>query len=150
MSEGNEYRPAVVSPPGATILDLICLRGWTVAEFVKRSCLNEAVVHRLLDGEAPLMPNVAVVLQKLFDTPAAFWLRREEQYQAWRAQQPEEEDAPEHTEEVETYYIELEVRRRRDGNNHRFINGFLDNGTFQSALNEIGVEVTSVIVKCDP
>lgn len=77
----TEYDPSSVSPPGATISELLQMRNWTVEEFAGLSHLGVACIQGLLAGTEIIDQTIARKLEKLGGT-AMFWIRREAQYRA--------------------------------------------------------------------
>lgn len=71
-----------MTPPGATVLDLLHERGLHVRELAQAANKDAQSVSRLLFGIEPLTPDWAERLSKTLGATAAFWLRREELYRA--------------------------------------------------------------------
>lgn len=76
------FQPDWVSPPGATILDLLEERGSTVGEFATASQRSIQEVSALLYGSGALNEAWAQQLSSLIGASPTFWLRREEQYRS--------------------------------------------------------------------
>ena len=80
MSRVDTFEPDWVSPPGATVLNLLDERGCTVSEFAKTVHRSIPEVSRLLYGHEQLTQDWAEQLARTLGASPNFWLRREEQY----------------------------------------------------------------------
>ena len=76
-----------VSPPGATIVDILEERGWSQRDLVKRVDSSEKHISQLLSGQAALSEGMAVKLASVLGSTPAFWMSRESQYRALLVQQ---------------------------------------------------------------
>lgn len=82
MTVASGFQPDWVSPPGATILDLLEERGSTVGEFASAAHRSVQEVSALLYGIEMLNEGWAKQLSTLLGASPEFWLRREEQYRS--------------------------------------------------------------------
>ena len=82
MTAASAFHPDWVSPPGATILDLLEERGSTVGEFASAVQRSVQDVLELLYGSQALNEAWAEQLSALLGASPDFWLRREKQYRA--------------------------------------------------------------------
>lgn len=82
MTAASAFQPDWVSPPGATILDLLEERGSTVGEFATAAQRSIQEVSALLYGSGALNEAWAQQLSSLIGASPTFWLRREEQYRS--------------------------------------------------------------------
>ncbi len=91
-----QYNPMSVSPPGATLCDLLEERGISQKVLGLRLGRSDKNLSQIVNGKAPITPELAIDLEQVLGTPARFWLEREARYQEWlsRANTPEpsEED----------------------------------------------------------
>lgn len=85
----NEYRPTEVSPPGATLGDILEERNMTQAELAERMGRTQKFVSNVTNGKAPITQETALQLERVMDVPAHFWNRREQQYREALARQKE-------------------------------------------------------------
>jgi plasmid maintenance system antidote protein VapI len=85
----NEYTPETVSPPGATIQDILDERGMTQVELAERMGRTKEFVNRLIHGKETLSQKVALELERVLSVPARFWNQREHLYQESVARQAE-------------------------------------------------------------
>lgn len=77
----NQYRPSLVSPPGATLGELLEERGIRQSELATRMAVTPKFVNELVAGKASITPTTALALEKALDVPAGFWLARDARYQ---------------------------------------------------------------------
>jgi addiction module HigA family antidote len=87
----NEYIPDAVSPPGGTLLDLLEERGLSQADLAARTGRPRKTINEIIQGKAAITPDTALQFERVFGTPAAFWLAREARYQEFVARQREAE-----------------------------------------------------------
>jgi addiction module HigA family antidote len=79
------FLPDWASPPGDTLGDLLEERGMTQTELAERLGVSLKHVNRVIKGAASISADLALGLEKVFGTPAAFWTTREAHFQAARA-----------------------------------------------------------------
>jgi HTH-type transcriptional regulator/antitoxin HigA len=84
-SSRQQYHPAVVTPPGDTIGELLEEREIRQAELATRMGVTPKFVNELVAGKATISPTTALALERALDVPADFWLVREARYQEARA-----------------------------------------------------------------
>lgn len=70
----------MISPPGATIKDLLEECGWTQKEFASRLDYTPKHVNLLIQGKAVINEETALKLERVLGGSLAFWLSREAQY----------------------------------------------------------------------
>lgn len=80
MTNMLAFDPDWLSPPGATILDLLDERKCSIREFASAIHRHTRDVSRLLSGIERLTPEWAHQLSRTLGASPDFWLRREEQY----------------------------------------------------------------------
>ncbi len=81
------YQPAVVSPPGATLVELIEERGITQTELARRMGRPLNAVNEVILGNKEITEDTALELERVLGTPAHFWLARESRYREHLARQ---------------------------------------------------------------
>lgn len=89
------YKPESVSPPGETLNDLIDERGLSQKVLGLRLGRSDKNLSQVINGKAPISPELALDLERVLGTPARFWLEREARYQEWVSRQ----NAPNPTED---------------------------------------------------
>lgn len=91
-----EYRPTSVSPPGETLNDLLEEKGISQKLLSLRLGRSGKNLSQIVNGKAPITPELAVDLERVLGTPARFWLAREARYQEWLSRlsvpEPSDED----------------------------------------------------------
>jgi len=85
----NEYVPESVTPPGATIQDILDEQGMTQVELAERMGRAKEFINRLIHGKDTLSQDVALELERVLGVPARFWNQREHQYREAEARQRE-------------------------------------------------------------
>lgn len=83
------FTPDWVSPPGDTIADFLEERDWTQAELAERLAYTTKNISLLINGKAPVNEEIALKLERVLGSTAAFWLKREAQYRAALARKEE-------------------------------------------------------------
>ena len=86
----NAYQPASITPPGATLADLLEERGIRQNELAVRMDVTPKFVNELISGKASISPTTALSLERALELSADFWLARDAIYQAYLARQAEE------------------------------------------------------------
>ncbi len=81
----TEYQPTRVSPPGATLADILEERGITQADFAIRTGRPTKTINEIIKGKAGITADTAIQFEKALGNPAAFWLAREARYREWLA-----------------------------------------------------------------
>lgn len=88
MTDTNlRYQPAVVSPPGDTLAELIEERGITQAELARRMGRPLNAINEVISGNKEITEDTALELERVLGTPAHFWLARESRYREYLARQ---------------------------------------------------------------
>jgi len=75
------------SPPGDTLAGLLEERSMSQTELAERLGVTLKHVNRIVNGAASISADLALGLEKVFGTPASFWMTREAHFQADRARQ---------------------------------------------------------------
>ncbi len=71
------YNPA---HPGESLRDALEAEGWTVTEAAARLGCTRQTLSRLLNGRTGVSPAMALALERIGWSNAAFWVRRQAQY----------------------------------------------------------------------
>lgn len=87
----TEYRPTSVSPPGATLLDVLEERGITQADLAQRLDRSTKNISEVVNGKAPITSDLALALEQTLGIPARFWIAREAIYREWLARESQPE-----------------------------------------------------------
>ncbi|HOF19754.1 MAG TPA: ImmA/IrrE family metallo-endopeptidase [Bacteroidales bacterium] len=81
----------LLSPPGDTIQETIDALGMSQAELAERIGRSKEKLNGLINGSEPLTLKTAILLERVLDIPAAFWLEREKEYRLDLAKIEEQE-----------------------------------------------------------
>ena len=83
---GDEFRPFLPVPPGATLGAELRARKISSEIFARWIGLEKKALARLIRGDDPVTPSLARNLERALDIPASFWLNYEGAYRAGLAQ----------------------------------------------------------------
>ena len=74
--------PTMYDPahPGDSLRDALAAEGWTVTEAAEKLGCTRQTFSRLLNGRTGVSPAMALALERLGWSNAAFWVRRQAQY----------------------------------------------------------------------
>jgi len=92
----NSYVPDYAVTPGEVLEEYLDSYGMTQAELADRLGFTKKTVNGIIKGNAPIMPDTALKLERVFSRPAHFWNNLEQQYQEDRARLAEQERLREH------------------------------------------------------
>lgn len=81
------FQPDWVTPPGATIVDLMEERDWNQAELAQRLGFSTKHLNQLIKGKVALTDDAALRLERVLGSTANFWLNREVKYRERLARQ---------------------------------------------------------------
>jgi addiction module HigA family antidote len=85
------YEPDYVSLPGETLAEVLEDRGLSQAEFARRTGLSKKTINEIVQGKTPITSESAIKFEMVLGIAAAFWLKREADYQANRARHQHDE-----------------------------------------------------------
>ena len=80
MADTLRFVPDYVSPAGETLEDVLEERRMSQAELAARTGLSRKAINEIVKGKAPISPDTALQLDRLFGIPARFWNARERAY----------------------------------------------------------------------
>ena len=86
----TEYTPDEVSPPGATLLDVLEERDMPQAELARRMGRPKPAISEIINGKKAIPPETAIQLERVLGVSSEFWIRRERQYREFLARQREQ------------------------------------------------------------
>ena len=66
--------------PGESLREAMAAEGWTVTETAAKLGCTRQTVSRLLNGRTGISPAMALALERIGWSNAAFWVRRQAQY----------------------------------------------------------------------
>jgi HTH-type transcriptional regulator/antitoxin HigA len=87
----NEYSPEVVSPPGATLQEVLDDCGMKQAELAIRMGRPKKIINEIIKGKRAITPETALQLERVLAIPASFWNNRERYYREFVARREEDE-----------------------------------------------------------
>jgi addiction module HigA family antidote len=76
----TEFRPTTLTPPGATLEDLLDEWGMSQAQLAERMGRPAKTINEIIKGKNAITTETALQLERVFGTPAGFWLEREQKY----------------------------------------------------------------------
>ena len=76
----HKFDPDYCVAPGETILEVLEYRAMTIRELSSKLRLTEEETEFLMKGEKVLSPDIANILEELFEIPVSFWLNLEAFY----------------------------------------------------------------------
>jgi HTH-type transcriptional regulator/antitoxin HigA len=104
MTESSlAYTPREVSPPGATLRDLMEERDWKQRELAHRLGRPVQAVNEILAGKKEITEDTALELERVLEVPAQFWLAREAQFREHLARRRSAEASWEHVPWLEQF-----------------------------------------------
>jgi antitoxin HigA-1 len=86
MAEHKANRGMSPTHPGETIEELFEINGLKVMPTANILSISRQQLHRILKCEAPVTPQLAVKIGKLFGNGPRLWLNMQASYDAWRAE----------------------------------------------------------------
>ena len=66
--------------PGESLRDAMLAEGWSVTETAAKLGCTRQTFSRLLNGRTGISPAMALALERIGWSNAAFWMRRQAQY----------------------------------------------------------------------
>ena len=82
----SPYVPEDISPPGATIRDILQELNMSQAELARRMGRPANKINQIVQGDKAITADTALELENVLGMPAAFWLRREQDYRLARSE----------------------------------------------------------------
>lgn len=77
----NYYVPDYAVSPGDVLEDYLDTFGMTQAELSDRLGFAKKTVNEIIKGKAPILPDTALKLERVFNRPAHFWNNLQQHYQ---------------------------------------------------------------------
>jgi len=87
----NQYQPDFVTPPGETLEEILETIGMSQAELARRMGRPLKTINEIIKGKTSITPETALQFELVLDTPANFWINREQRYQESLARTEERE-----------------------------------------------------------
>lgn len=91
MDNSNQfkYEPLVILHPGEFLAEYIDANGWSQRDLARRSGLTPKTVSEICNGKAPITPPTSLVLERVLQRPAHFWLNLQRQFDEAEARRRE-------------------------------------------------------------
>lgn len=96
----NEYTPAAVLPPGATLAETLETLGMTQAELARRADRPAKTINEIVQGKAEITADTAIQLERVLGVPAGLWLGLERNYRESVARARDRHDLEQHVERL--------------------------------------------------
>ncbi len=81
MKTNNELVPFDASHPGGLILDEIEFRGISQADLALQMDVKKSFLNELIKGKRALTADIALLLEKILEIPAEYWMNLQSQYE---------------------------------------------------------------------
>jgi HTH-type transcriptional regulator/antitoxin HigA len=107
----NQYEPDYAVSPGEVLEDYLDSFGMTQAELATRLGFSKKTINEIIKGKAPIVPDTALKLERVFSRPAHFWNNLEQRYQEDRARLIEQERLREHLDWLNRVPVKQMVER---------------------------------------
>ncbi|MBB5324871.1 addiction module HigA family antidote [Anoxybacillus tepidamans] len=108
----NKFNPDYIIPPGETLAELLDYYGMTQAELANRIGKTTKTVNEIIKGKAPITPETALQLEKVFNVSAAFWNNLESNYRQLLAKKAENEHLQRQIDQLEKFPITFMTKNR--------------------------------------
>lgn len=92
----NEYHPAAVLPPGATLAETLETIGMTQAELARRASRPIKTINEIVQGKTEITADTAIQLERVLGVPAGFWQSLERNYRESIARARDRRDLERH------------------------------------------------------
>ena len=92
----NEYEPAAVLPPGATLAETLQAIGMTQADLARRANRPIKTVNEIVQGKAEITADTAIQLERVLGVPASLWQSLERNYRESCARARDRRDLEQH------------------------------------------------------
>ncbi len=87
----NQFTPNYSVPPGDILVEELESRGMSQAELSQRTGLARKTINEIIKAKAPITPESALKLERVFRQPAEYWLNLENLFQEAQARQTEQQ-----------------------------------------------------------
>jgi HTH-type transcriptional regulator/antitoxin HigA len=77
----NELVPGDLFHPSEILKDEMEARGMRQVDLINQSGYNKGFISLLLKGERNITSSFALILEKVFNIPAEFWIRLQKNYE---------------------------------------------------------------------
>jgi HTH-type transcriptional regulator/antitoxin HigA len=81
MKASTKYIPFEASHPGSLILDEIKFRGINQADLAVQMSVQKSLLNEIIKGKRALTADIALLLEKILEIPAQYWMNLQSQYE---------------------------------------------------------------------
>lgn len=81
MKKASKHIPFEASHPGSLILDEIKFRGINQADLAVQMDLQKSFLNELIKGKRAITADIALLLEKILEIPAEYWMNLQSQYE---------------------------------------------------------------------
>jgi len=74
------YEPVSVAHPGDTVIEYLEFNEWSQRDLARRTGITPKTISEICNRKAPITPQTALALEKVFQRPAHFWLNLQRRY----------------------------------------------------------------------
>jgi len=111
MGNSGQFNPNYIVPPGETIQELLEHYGMTQLELANRIGKTAKTVNEIIKGKAPITPETALQLEKVFSVSASFWNNLESKYRQLLAEKEEKERLQSQIQELKRFPINFMIKQ---------------------------------------
>lgn len=81
MKASTKYVPFEASHPGSLILDEIKFRGINQADLAVQMSVQKSLLNEIIKGKRALTADIALLLEKILEIPAQYWMNLQSQFE---------------------------------------------------------------------
>ncbi len=107
----NHFIPDYSVPPGWLLEEYLEVKEMSQAELARRCGRSPKLISEIISGKAPLEPETALQLEKVFGMDASIWLGIESEYQLHRARKAEAENSAAFAVWIKAFPVKDLIRR---------------------------------------
>jgi HTH-type transcriptional regulator / antitoxin HigA len=97
----NEYSPAEVLPPGATLAETLDAIGMTQAELARRADRPNKTINEIVEGKTEITADTAIQLERVLGVPSSLWQSLERNYRESLARARDRRDLEQHVDRLQ-------------------------------------------------
>ncbi len=86
VKDKNQFKPDIAIPPGETLKEVLEHQNLKQVDFCKRLGVSEKMISQIINGLAPITPQIAFKFESVLGIPASFWINLESNYQKAKKQ----------------------------------------------------------------
>ena len=86
----SNFKPAVAFHPGVTLAEKLKEMSMSIKDFSLRTSKSEKEIDAIIKGEDSVSYDMATVIESITNIPANFWMRKQHNYDAYKARSRKE------------------------------------------------------------